>query len=96
MRKLMHWSENSLHATGRRKKGKKEGVKICIFVPVCYNSFNAFSIHEVTLQLTTRIARIGPLYSHSPSWSQHLVKIKKIRAHVFLSSFISILRWFFS
>ena len=28
-------------------EGRKEGVKICIFVPVCYNSLNASFFHEL-------------------------------------------------
>ena len=32
-------------------------------------------------ELTTRIAKIGPLYSHSPSLSQHLEKITIFQHH---------------
>ena len=28
---------------------RREGVKICIFVPVCYNSLNASHIHELKM-----------------------------------------------
>ena len=40
--------KKSLQPIDERKEGRKEGVKIYIFVTVCYNSFDASRIHEVS------------------------------------------------